>query len=210
MLLCQFTDLNTETKGVLHGVNTPWNISSFWSCLSHLWSHLSAQVPLSFVVWTELFLVNWIPCYSCWSHFIPTLSYFLMPLVWPWGLSATKICHIKYFIITPCINIMLYASSLRLFELFFALEITKILLKNHAIFLAFTVFSLTFLISFSLSIYSSLSCTPKGTLLLVIFYPAFTICLCRLLYHFMSVIYKHPFVFFSFLLFSSPIFHPVF
>lgn len=53
---------------------------------------------------------------------------------------------------------------------FFALEITKILLKNHAIFLAFTVFSLIFLINFSLSIYSSLSCTPKGTLLLVIFY----------------------------------------
>lgn len=54
MLLSQFTDLNTETKEVLHGVNTPWNISSFWSCLSHLCSHLSAQVPLS------LCCLNWI------------------------------------------------------------------------------------------------------------------------------------------------------
>lgn len=54
-----------------------------------------------------------------------------MPLVWLWDLSATKTCLIKCFIITPCINIMLCASSLRPFKLFFALEITKFLLTNY-------------------------------------------------------------------------------
>lgn len=130
MLLCQFTDLNTETKEALHGVNTPWNISSFWSCLSHLCSHLSAQVPLSFVVWIELFLVNWIPCLQLLIPFQPSsvlLSYASSLAV---RLSATKICLVKCFMITPCINTMLCASSLRLFELIFALEVTKILLKK--------------------------------------------------------------------------------
>lgn len=191
-------------------MNTPWNISSFWCCLSHLCSHLSACSSLLLLFELNcLWLIEY-PAYSCWSYVIPALSYFLMPLVWLWDLSATKICLIKCFIITPCIYIMLCASRLRLLELFFVLEVTKILLKNYVIFLAFTVFSLTFLINSFLNIFSSFSCTPKGTLLLIISYPAFSICLCRLLYHFMLVIYKHPFVFFSFLLFSSPIFHPVF
>lgn len=78
ILLCQFSDLNNETEEVLHGVNTPWNLSSFWSCLSHLWSHLSPQVPISFVVWIELFLVNWIPCLQLLIPFHPSsvlLSY---------------------------------------------------------------------------------------------------------------------------------------
>lgn len=162
ILLCQFSDLNNETEEVLHGVNTPWNLSSFWSCLSHLWSHLSPQVPLSFVVWIELFLVNWIPCLQLLIPFHPSS----VLLSYASSLAVRPVCHQNQSHQVSYNNSLhkyhALCFSLSIFELFSALEVIKILLKNYVIFLAFTVFSLTFLINSSLSIYLFLSHTSKA------------------------------------------------
>lgn len=187
----------------MQGVNTPWNLSSFWSCLSHLWPHLSPQVPPSFVVWIELFLANSIPCLQLLIPFHPSC-----PTFYTSSLAVRSVCHqnqshqVSYYNSLHIYHALYFILSL--FELFSALKIIKILLKHHAVFLTFTVFSPTFLITSSLSIFLFPSHTPYFLLysIQLLLLPCAGCCTT-----FLSMIYKHAFLFFSFWLFSNLIFY---
>lgn len=114
----------------MYGVNTPWNLNSSSSCLSHLRSHLSPQVPLSFVVWIELFLVNWIPWLQLLIPFHPSS----VLLSYASSLAARPVCHqneshqVSYN--NTCINIMLCTLASASLNSFLLWELLKSSLKN--------------------------------------------------------------------------------